>query len=248
MANCSESFSFLMRTSISFLVASAPDIALPIAVLGATGVMLARLGLALTARVRGERAAALSPTAQAQREALRVRLTSSTTYVRMTFVLAALPGMPASFMFPLLGAMRTPLWPALVGTLVGRTPLLLITTSFFAWIGRILSDNDDQAAVTLAMLAIVILVLRTLGQVDWAHREATGQWRFREAKNNAVRMTTMFGGTGPTPATWSATTTGDAMYIEDGVDVIEGELLGEEVLDDAEDDEASGEVTSPDEP
>ena len=214
---------------------------LPIALLGAIGVMIARLTLALAARAGRDRLGAPSPAARAQREALRDKLAGSPAYTRMTFMLAALPGVPAGFIFPMLGAMRAPLWPALAGTVVGRTPVLAITCALFTWLGRAVSEEDDQAVVTLGMLAVLLLVFRTIGRVDWGHRAETGKWRMRDADEHMVRMTTAFGaGPGAAgPASFGSTrtrahedpsTTGDD-------DVLEGEVLGEEVVDDDSDDE-----------
>ncbi len=203
---------------------------LPIALLGAVGVMAARLALALGARAGRDRLGAPTPAAQAQREALRAKLAGSPAYTRMTFLLAALPGVPAGFIFPMLGAMRAPLWPALAGTVVGRTPILALTCAIFTWLGRTVSDSDDQAVVTLGMLAVLILVYRTLGRVDWRHRAETGEWRMRDADEHMIRMTTAFGA-GPgagSGAHANAPSAGDD-------DVLEGEILGEELLDDPDD-------------
>lgn len=206
---------------------------LPIALLGAVGVMAARLALALGARAGRDRLGAATPAAKAQREALRAKLAGSPAYARMTFMLAALPGVPAGFIFPMLGAMRAPLWPALAGTIVGRTPLLAITCAFFAWLGRLVSDNDDQAVVTLGIIAVLIFVYRTIGRIDWRHRAETGEWRMRDADEHMVRMTRAFdegSGTGAGIGTTSPFSTGE--------DVLEGEILGEEDADDDPDEDA----------
>ncbi len=211
---------------------------LPIALLGAIGVMVARLGLALAARAGRDRLGAPSPAARAQRDALRDRLAGSPAYTRMTFMLAALPGVPAGFIFPMLGAMRAPLWPALAGTIVGRTPVLAITCAIFTWLGRAVSENDDQAVVTLGMLAVLLLVFRTIGRIDWRHRAETGKWRLRDADEQMVRMTTAFGSAAdgdagarvPFGGAPGAGAPGDD-------DVLEGEVLGEEVVDDEDDDD-----------
>ena len=217
---------------------------LPIALLGAIGVMLARLSLALAARTGRDRRAAGSSRSQAQRESLRAFLARSPAYARTTFVLAALPGVPAAFVFPLLGAMRAPLWPALAGTIVGRIPVLAITAALFAWIGRLATESDHEAAVLLGVLAIFLFVLRTISRIDWQHRAETGRWRLREERDPFIAMTTRVGD-GATGG-WSGTfppgahdPVGDA--ISD--DIVEGELLGEEVDD--EDQESGG---SDDEP
>ncbi|MCW2925036.1 MAG: hypothetical protein JWM98_2440 [Thermoleophilia bacterium] len=221
------------------LLASGADL-LPIALVGAAGVTLARLGLALSARRGRDRASAASPLAQAQREALRARLSGSGAYTRITFSLAALPGIPPTFLFPLLGAMRAPLWPALAGTLVGRTPLLALTTAVFAWLGRIGDGSDSDAALSLGILALALLVFRTFGLVDWRHRAETGKFRMRDADAGAMRMTGMFSGPGAEgggSAGWSRADVGVGHDPADA-DIIEGEFLGEEAAgdDDPDDD------------
>ncbi len=210
---------------------------LPVALIGAVGVMAARLALALVARAGRDRLRPATPALTAQREQLRRHLADSPAYTRITFLLAALPGVPANFIFPLLGAMRAPLWPALAGTVVGRIPVLAVTCALFTWLGRAVSENDDQAAVTLGMLAVLLLVFRTIGRIDWKHRAETGQWRLRDADEQFVRMTTSFGsgspldGSGPgrpdQRAGSSSSTTRGSSIVDDG-DVLEGEVLGEE--------------------
>jgi membrane protein YqaA with SNARE-associated domain len=212
--------------AISLLAADAQ--LLPIALLGALGVTVARLGIALAARRGRDRSRRASPAALAQREALRRHLSGSRAYARTSFFIAALPGVPASFFFPLLGAMRAPLWPAIAGTIVGRTPVLALTAALFTWLGRLGEGTDSDAAVALGVFTVVLLVFRTVQQVDWAHRAATGGWRWRDPSGGAVRMTTtMFGdATGGPHGGWERAAHGDEH------DIVEGELLGEEVEDD----------------
>lgn len=209
------------------LLASSSEL-LPVATLGAVAVTAARLGLAIAARRGRERARPASPGLQAQREALRQHLARSPAYARTTFAIAALPGVPAGFVFPLLGAMRAPLWPAIAGTMFGRLPVLALTAAAFAWIGRLVSENDTQAAVTLGMFAIILLVVRTIGRIDWEHRASTGTWRMSDPDEPLVRMTTRFGGhpAGSAPA-------GSDHPDHEG-DVLEGELVGEEADDEDE--------------
>lgn len=203
---------------------------LPIAALGAAAVGAARLWLALSARRGRDRTRPASPTVQAQREALRAHLARSPAYARTTFALAALPGVPPGFVFPLLGAMRAPLWPAIAGTILGRLPVLAITAAVFAWLGRLASDNDTQAAVTLGMFAIILLAVRTLSRVDWQHRAATGEWRMSDPDEPMVRMTTRLG----QPGGWPSRPT---LHPDHEGDVLEGEVLDEVDEDDEEDDD-----------
>lgn len=207
------------------LLASGSDL-LEVVLVGAAGITVARLGLALNARRGRDRQREPSPSVVAQREALRRHLATSPAYARSTFLLAALPGMPAGFVFPLLGAMRAPLWPALLGTLLGRIPLLAAMTALFAWLGRVGDGTDEDAALTLGVLAVILLVWRTIRSIDWEHRAATGRLRFRESATNTP-IATMFAG----PLQPSAGPPPD--------DMIEGELIdveGEEDDDPPSDD------------
>jgi membrane protein YqaA with SNARE-associated domain len=201
---------------------------LPIALIGAVGVMIARLSLARAARSGRDRLGSPSPAAQAQRDTLRAHLAQSPAYARTTFVLAALPGVPAGFVFPLLGAMRAPLWPALAGTIIGRVPVLALTAAVFAWLGRLVSDGDDEAALLLGVLAVVLFAFRTLGRVDWQHRAATGQWRLRDESDPFVRLTTNLAGTDRANAgdAWPGRQARRSPSPDE--DVVEGELLGED--------------------
>lgn len=194
---------------------------LPIALLGALGVMAARLVMALAARRGRDRLGATSPAGQAQRDLLRAQLAGSPSYARMTFLISALPGVPASFLFPLLGAMRAPLWPALAGTVVGRVPALALTTALFTWLGRIGDTSDRDAAILLGVMAAGLFVIRFISLIDWEHRAATGRFRLREVASPAMRVSGMF----EAPAARSG-----AAPVEDE-DVVEGEVLGEEVDD-----------------
>ena len=198
---------------------------LPIALIGAAGVMVARLSLALGARRGRDRLGAGSPELQARRAAMQRQLSSSPAYARMTFLLAAMPAMPAGFIFPMLGAMRAPLLPAMLGTLVGRTPVLALTAAVFAWLGRVVSDGDDQAALTLGILAMFLLVFRSISLVDFQHRAETGKWRLRDPDEHAARMAAMFSG----PAGGTGFGTDPGAPADDDHDVVEGELLGEEL-------------------
>lgn len=233
-----------VRLPIGLLLAigllSAEADLLPIAITGSAGVMVARLGLALGARRHGDKSGGSDPRARASRDALRARLSGSSAYSRITFLLGATPGMPATFIFPTLGAMRAPLGPALLGTLVGRTPLLALTTTLFAWLGQLGAGNEDDAALSLGVLAVVLLVARTIGLVDWRHRAETGRFRLRDPDENAIRMTTMFGGApgaGAGSGGWARTDVGIGHDPADA-DMVEGEVLGEEV--DADDDDDAG--------
>lgn len=209
------------------------DIALgPVALLGGFGVALAQVATAFAAR-RGRDRAGTSPTARAQREALRARLSASGAFTRITFVMAALPGPTSKFLYPLLGAMRAPLFPAIAGTIVGRTLLYLLTTSLFVWLARGVDGTDRDAADFLIVLVLVFLLWRMIGWVDWRHRAATGEWRLRDV-NASPLDARMFMGTSDPRGTDDATTPGAARTVDDD-DIVEGEILGEEVEDEDQD-------------
>lgn len=213
------------------LLASGAEL-LPVAMLGAAGVMIARLWLALDARRGRDRLGSSSPHIAARREAMRRQLSESPAYARMTFLLAALPAIPAGFIFPLLGAMRAPLWPALLGTLVGRTPLLALTSAVFAWLGRLGASTDQEGALTLGILAALLLAFRSLALVDWRHRAETGSFRLRDPDEHAARLTAMFG-----PRPHGASAAGDPTARQEGHETVEGEVIGEETEDEPSDDD-----------
>lgn len=220
------------------LLASGAELLL-VALVGAAGVTLGRLWLALSARRGRDRLAAASPGVRARREAMQRHLASSPAYARMAFVLAALPGVPATFVFPLLGAMRAPLWPALAGTIVGRTPVLAITAAIFAWLGTLGNQPDGDGALTLGIFAVLLLAFRTISLVDWQHRAETGRVRLRDPDEHATRLAGMFGpGMGGAGGPGGAGRGGwpghgpHAHGSSDDDDVVEGELLGEEADDD----------------
>jgi len=212
------------------LLASDADL-LPIALIGAGAVTVARLTLAIRAR-RGRDNGA-NPRHGAHRDALRAQLAASPAYARTTFILGALPGVPANVIFPLLGSMRAPLTPVVVGTLVGRTPMLALTTAFFVWVGRFGDGGDDAATILLGIFATGLLIIRTVGLIDWQHRAEHGGWRFRDPDSSAVRMMSSITGASARGgrnahvdqrSPWSTPSDDD--------DVVEGELLGENVDED----------------
>lgn len=140
--------------------------------------------------------------------------------------------MPATLLFPLLGSMQVPLGPAIVGTLVGRVPVLALTTALFAWLGRLGAADDAEAAFVLGVLAIVLLALRTVGRIDWQHRAETGSFRLRDADEHAARMTMMFGPDTPGDQPGQSRSSVGIGQDPSDADMIEGELLGEEIIED----------------
>lgn len=214
------------------VLASHADVA-PIVFTGAVGAVAGRLWLAVDARRGRDRLAAASPAARAQRDAIRARLAQSPAYLRITFLLAALPGVPASFVFPLLGAMRAPLLPALLGAFAGRLAVLGVTTTLFTAIARAVEPDDGRAATLLAVVAVLVLVYRAVSLVDWEHRAATGRIRFRDADGNAARLSMLVGGQ---PGFDTHAPGAGAAPFEDEHEIVEGDVLGEEHDDDSDDD------------
>lgn len=207
---------------------------LPIVAAGAIGAGLGRLVLALQARRGRDRRAAASPAARTQRDALRARLAASPAYARTTFMLALLPGVPSRLVFPLLGAMRVPLAPAVAGTVIGRLPILALTTSFFAWLGDVLAPGGGDPAFALGTFAAVLLLVRSVGLVDWQHRAGGGGWRLRDPDAAAMRMGSMFTGGAPGRpggSTWpsSARAGQSSLGPDPSSGTIEGEVLDEEL-------------------
>lgn len=221
---------------------------LPVVLLGALGGTLGRWLMAIDARRGRERERATRTPGMLEREqALRDRLAGSPAFGRLAFSTAALPFVPSSFLFSLLGAMRAPLAPALVGSLFGLVPMLAITTSIFRQVGLWLAgDSGTEPAVPLAIFAIVLLAFRSAALVDWDHHRNTGAWRMREPRTMFSRMggarigevagATGAHGFGGDPARLG---TDDRHEGDDG-DVIEGEVLGEELDADAPGDQPGG--------
>jgi hypothetical protein len=211
------------------------------ALLGAVGIALASIGAAFAAR-RGRTRQGISPFAQAQRDALRARLSSSGTFARLAFVMAALPGPTSKILYPLLGAMRAPLLPAIAGTIIGRTIILSITTGLFTLVARAVSIDDSGAAEFLVTAIVVLVIWRLIGSIDWEHRAKHGTWRLRDPEAN--RMTGMFvggmPGAGFDPRTGSShaharLNDDDDSHVLEG-EIVEGDVLGEEIVDDHDDD------------
>lgn len=198
----------------------------PVVVLGSLGVVAGRLLLALRGRRQGDAAGGASGSAATRRAALRSRLAASPGYARTTFVLAALPGIPADAAFPLLGAMRAPLLPALAGTLVGRLPVLAAGTALVVWLAGAVTRDDQQAAMLVGAAALLTLSLRLLAAVDWEHRAATGRWRLREPAGLG-RVTSVLRDQGAT--TWGHATRSPAGGTDE--DVIDVDVLDEESPD-----------------
>lgn len=187
--------------------------------IGAGGATAARGWLALRGR-RGRSTA--GGQSQLARRAMLERLGSSRAYARTTFLLGAMPAVPPTFSFPLLGSMRGSLWPALAGAFVGRVPVLAVTMFAFASIARFLAPDDATAARALALFAAALLLVRLLALLDRDHHARTGSWRLRDPSAPPDQVTSLLGGgargRSQDGAPWSA----DEL-------VVEGELLGEDV-------------------
>lgn len=211
----------------------------PTALIGAFGVLLADLSLAMNAR-RGRGYAARSSAARAQADALRARMAASGAFARITFAMAALPGPTAKLVYPMLGTMRAPLGPAIAGTIVGRTLLYLLMASVFAGIARGATSSDADAATLLVVLAGCYIIIRVIGWIDWPHRSATGAWRLREPV--ALPFDMRFGRMSEGPADPSTSRVGD------DADIIDAEVIGEESdpddHDDSSGDAGAGELPS----
>lgn len=220
-----------VRIPVGLLVAIAvlaSGMSLPVAlVAAATGATAARGWLAARSR-RTRRAAAGTDAGAVARRALQARIATSRAYARTTFLLGAMPAVPPTFSFPLLGAMRGPLWPALAGSFVGRLPVLAATALPAIAIARLVSDGDAEAARVLAALVALLLLVRLAMLVDREHRARTGEWRLREPGPAHARLGVLLDAAGAGGE--AGAEPGRARNAHDLV--VEGELLGEEVDDD----------------
>lgn len=200
------------------------------AAIGAVGVTAARLVLAL--RTRRGRPGNLSPAAQAQQDALRQWLGRSRSYGITTFWAGALPVLPANFVFPLLATMRAPLHFALLGSLVGQLPTLLVTTWIFTTIAQALTPGSDEAATLLGIVAMLLIVRKLLDAVDWHHLRSEHRLRTRQEAADP-RLRVFMPGWPPGEATGDTSTRlGDPDDRPDTDLEIEGEVVSEEEEDD----------------
>lgn len=188
--------------------------------LGATGVMIARISLALGARRQHRSTGHATPASL-----------HSPLITRTTFMLTAFPLVPAGVIFPLIGAARLPLWPAIAGTLIGRIPVLALTTSIFVWLAKTFTNNDDDAsALMLGVIAILLLLTSSLSRIDWQRVRSGGGWAMREPPNHLQRFEFIFQTNAPDGS--DSVLSGSAL--DSGVEeneIIEGEFLGEETDD-----------------
>lgn len=160
------------------------------AALGAAGVALGRLWLAVAARAG--RRSRRNPVARSHVEAVRQALTSNGRYRRAVFWAAATPLVPARFLWPLLGTIRAPLAPALAGVVLGQLPLLALTCGIAVAVARALTQGEDEAATLLGLAAILMMMFRLLGSIDWDHWRAHRRLRMRPSGHGS-RVSTFFG-------------------------------------------------------
>lgn len=213
------------------------------ALAGAFGVAIALIASAFDARRDRNRRPA-SPYATAQRDALRARLSSSGAFAWLSFVMAALPGPTAKLLYPLLGAMRAPLMPAIAGTVIGRTIILTLTTGLFTILARALSNDERGAAEFLITALIILCLFRLVNWIDWEHRAATGAWRLRDSGADPMSARMFMGGTVGSGFDTTAHTRareGEVRGDGDGFDILEGDVIGEEIIDD-DDQPSAGEL------
>lgn len=179
--------------------------------------LLARQGLRAGSGSRELR----SDRARANREQMHAFLASNTRYAALTFGMAMLPLQAARSVFPLLGEMRMPIRYALAGTVFGQLPALLVTTWLFRGVARALTGDDRDAAMLLALLAIVWVVGSAIDRLDvdeWRRSRRLRVRRRDEAAWTSFTVAGMGGGLG------GAVRDPDA---GDG-DVIEGEVVDDD--------------------
>ena len=228
------------------------------ALLAAIGVTLARIGLALIARRPGH-TRRRSAAAQAREEAMSRWLATSPQFVRVSFLMGALPFVPSRVTFPMLGAIRAPLRWAVLGSLCGSVLVLSLTTWLFANLSVQVAGRD-QAAQLLGLSAITLVIVRLVGSIDGEAWRSERKLRLREEKppfnmsmfgpgssdgGGGMWDTGRFRGSddahdnhrGSSDASLRLDDHGDAYY--------EGEVLGEEIVGDAGADDDDGPVGGP---
>jgi hypothetical protein len=221
---------------LSILVLGERHHDLRIAVLvGAAAVMAARAWSAYAARSGRE-----SDGMRHRQEQLNRLLAASRHYGRTTFLAGAVPLVPPSYVFPVLGAMRLPLRFALAGCFVGQIVLLAITTGLFDALAQWGANGSQADAARLAAVAAVLLVvLGLLRSIDGAATRRDGRLRWRE-EPGAGRARFFGAGPGMGSAWGAAAHSGSDPHgraRHDDGDEIEAEVVGEEIVDDDEDDD-----------
>lgn len=209
-------------------------------VVAAAAVTTGRLFMALRAR-------AVSAGTGTRQNPLARWLGQQRRYRQATFLAGFVPVVPASFVFPLLGNMRSPLRYALAGSLLGQLALYTLTIGVAVALARAVTANDRDGSWLLVLLSATWLVLSLTARFDRQHWIANRRVRMR--KPWAARHFSM-GGI-PTGDIFADRPGGAAMHgHSSGMDerggdialggVIEGEVLAEEEEDSDPDDDADG--------
>jgi len=209
------------------------------ALLAAVGVTLARIVLALAAK-RPNHQRKLSPEARAREEAMHAWLGSNPQFVRISFLMGALPFVPSRVTFPMLGAIGAPLRWAVLGSLSGSTLVLFVTTWFSTAVAVAIAGTA-QAATFLGITALTLVVLRMLGSLDGDAWRSERKLRMRDEKSSF--NFNMFGpgmggggaGSGFGYGSSGAMRDADPQAVrgeDDDGEFYEGEVVGEEIFDD----------------
>lgn len=151
--------------------------------IGAAGVTAGRLWMSDAAR-RG-RDTRLSPSVRAERARLGGWLAHDPRFGWLTFLAGLVPMVPDWFVFPLLGRIGAPLRYAALGSLLGRWPLLALTTWLSVAVSRALTGSDDAAMGLLGAIGIVWALIGFLRRIDLEHLRATGRIRMNERAQKA---------------------------------------------------------------
>jgi hypothetical protein len=155
-------------------VVLATDASLLACVLAATaGIVVARGALAAAGRWRmtwllGADAAASLAGVRAAR--------SSRMVTRMTIIMGAAPLVPGRVVFPLLGASGAPVLPALVGTIIGRVPLVSVATWLIAAPLALIFSPDTHGAIAAGIMAAAWLALSARNTRQSARAHGRSAW------------------------------------------------------------------------
>ncbi len=133
------------------------------------GLVAARLFLALAA-MRGDGGSLISALADGDASAMRRLADRIPFYNAAAFAVGAMPLVPAWVTFPLLGSTRLPVSMALLGSFVGRFPIVLGG----AWVASVVAQAVTPTANAAAML--LVAVATTIAVIGIMHRMDPEAW------------------------------------------------------------------------
>lgn len=206
--------------------------------ISAAAVTTARVLLALAARRPG-RDEKLTDAAREREQGMRQWLNANPQFVRISFLMGALPFVPSRLTFPVLGAIGAPLRWAVLGSLCGSVLTLYVTTWFSAALA-VTFAGKDQAAMLLGLTALTLAIFRIIGAIDMQAWQNERKLRMREQRSPFdVRMF----GAGTMPGAGDPFGAGASSSLDDDGEVWEAEVIGEEIIGDVDDGDDGGAAT-----